>query len=267
MQFDMVRSEVDEVFDVLASRADVLDAVVRQPRTTAELADDLPVSRSTVDRGLRELESAGFVETNGGVHRPTLAGRMALDTYAHFVECLDDIDAAAAVLDSLDSDAPLAPAFLDGCDAISVTDGGSGPALSKLTSFVEEATSVRGCVRGALPSQVDAYYRAVVEGGIPVDIVATDDVVQRLVTAYRPQLAEAWSVDSFSLRSVDSLPYSLVVSDLPDGPVAFLVAYSERGLAGVIYNDSRPAVSWARRRIDDWQTDAAPLPRPTTDDR
>ncbi|WP_310893053.1 MULTISPECIES: winged helix-turn-helix domain-containing protein [unclassified Haloferax] len=265
MRFDMVQPEANEVFDVLASRADVLAAVVRQPRTTAELAGDLPVSRSTVDRGLRELERAGFVETKDGVHRPTLAGRMALDTYSHFVECLDDIDAAAAVLDSLDSDVPLAPAFLDGCEAIAVADGGSGPALSKLTSFVEEAESVRGCVRGALPSQVDAYYRTVVQNGTPVDLVATDDVVQRLVTAYRPQLAEAWSVDSFSLQAVESLPYSLVVSDLPDSPVAFLVAYSERGLAGIIYNESRPAVAWARRRIDDWRNDAAPLPRPSGD--
>ncbi|ELZ70531.1 transcriptional regulator [Haloferax sp. Atlit-10N] len=260
----MVRSEADEVFDVLASRADVLEAVVRQPRTTAELVSGLPVSRSTVDRGLRELERAGFVETSDRVHRPTLAGRMALDTYSNFVECLDDIDAAAAVLDSLDSDAPLAPVFLDGCEVVA-TDDGLGPVLSKLTSFVEGSTSIRGLVRGALPSQVDAYHRAVVEDGTPVDLVATDDVVQRLVTAYRPQLAEAWSVSSFSLRSVESLPYSLVVSDLPDGPVAFLVAYSERGLAGVVYNDSPAAVAWARERIEDCRADASSLPRPPVD--
>ncbi|POG57205.1 helix-turn-helix transcriptional regulator [Haloferax marisrubri] len=267
MQFDMVRSEVDEVFDVLASRADVLEAVVRRPRTTAELTSGLPVSRSTVDRGLRELERVGFIETTDGVHHPTLAGRIALDTYSQFVECLDDIDAAAAVLDSLDSNAPLAPVFLDGCEVVAVDDGGPGPALSKLTSFVEGSTSIRGCVRGALPSQVDAYYRAVVEDGTPVDLVATDDVVQRLVTAYRPQLAEAWSVSSFSLRSVESLPYSLVVSDLPDGPVAFLVAYSESGLAGVIYNESPSAVSWASQRIENCRADASPLPRPPVDER
>ncbi|KAB1188285.1 MULTISPECIES: winged helix-turn-helix domain-containing protein [Haloferax] len=256
--------DLEEAFDVLRSRAALLAAVADAAQTPADLATELGVSRSTIDRGLNELERVGFVETVGGTVLLTLSGRMALSTHTRFVDQLNDVGEAADVLEPLAPDAPFDPVLVDGSDAIVASDPDDEEPLNRLTSFIEDAKAVRGCKMAALPAQVDAYYRRVTTDTISVQLVVTEAVVERLVTEYRPQLAELSAIESVSLRSIESLPYGLLVVERPSGPVAVLSIYSSDGLVGVVHNDSTDAVCWAHSQIDRWWAMADPLPASTT---
>ena len=61
-----------DVRQLLSQRADILSTLLRSERTKGELTDTLDVSRSTVDRGVRQLESTGLVRRSGGTVTATL---------------------------------------------------------------------------------------------------------------------------------------------------------------------------------------------------
>ncbi|ELZ98716.1 hypothetical protein C440_00130 [Haloferax mucosum ATCC BAA-1512] len=262
----MTRPDADEVLEVLAARVDVLAALARQPRKTSELTADLPVSRSTIDRGLRKLERVGFVETVDGAHHLTLAGWLALDAYDQFDDQLDDIDAAATALEPLESDVSIDPVFLHGSDVVVANGGDENAVISHLTSVIDEAEAVRGCSRDASEKRLDTYHRRIVEDQIPVELVVTDEVVQRLITSYRAELADACAAESFSLHSVESLPYDLIVAERPGRSVALLVTHDSGTPFGLIYTERPEGVSWARQQIADWRASSSPLPLPSFDD-
>jgi predicted transcriptional regulator len=73
-----------DVRQLLSQRADALSRLLDADRTKNELTEELDVSRSTVDRAVRELESNGLVRREGGTVTATLSGRLAYDSYRRF---------------------------------------------------------------------------------------------------------------------------------------------------------------------------------------
>lgn len=72
-------------------RAELLDALSHEPKDKRELVAELSVSRSTVDRGTRELESMGLVEYVDGRFQPTVPGRNVVTEYTQFEETMDTV--------------------------------------------------------------------------------------------------------------------------------------------------------------------------------
>ena len=257
---DMVGSGTNDVFDVLRSRAAILVALSEGAKSPTELMAELSVSRSTIDRGLRELEDVGLVELGDGTARVTLSGRLAIETYTDFIENLDAIATAGDLFESLPSDAPFDPALLDGSSALVAEGPDDQRPFDRLIRFTEDAVSIRGCVLEASEQLVETYYRRLLDDDISVNIVATEDVVQRLITTYRSQLVELLDSESFSLRSTDSLPYTLLVGEFPEGPVVMAAVYDAGRLVGVVHNDDPQAVEWARTQLDHCWDESKPLP-------
>ncbi|WP_411966661.1 helix-turn-helix transcriptional regulator [Haloferax sp. YSSS75] len=254
-------SGLGDVFDVLRSRTAVLAALSEETKSPTELTTELSLSRSTIDRAIHELEDVGFVDTTDGTVRVTLFGRLAIETYATFVENLDSIGAVGDLFESLPLDAPFDPVMVEGSSAV-VADGPDDTRpLDRMVSFTDDAISIRGCVVEASEALVEAYYRRLLDDDdVSVHLVATEDVVQRLITTYRSQLVELLGDESFSLRSTDSLPYTLLVVELPRGPVVVLGVYDEGRLVGVVHNDDPRAVEWARSQFDHCRDDSDSIP-------
>ena len=70
--------------EVLLQRVEVLERLVEGPSYRRDLSDELGVSRSTIDRAVRELEELQFVENCRDGVRATAAGRNAIDHLANF---------------------------------------------------------------------------------------------------------------------------------------------------------------------------------------
>ncbi|WP_191967047.1 MULTISPECIES: winged helix-turn-helix domain-containing protein [Haloferax] len=259
----MVAPDHSDVFDVLRSRAEILVALSGEGKSPADLSADLSVSRSTIDRGLHELERAEFVEVADSVATLTLSGRLALETYTTLVEELDEIGSVAGALESLPSEIAVDPVMVRGGSAVVAASPDDERPLDQLRSFIEGATSIRGCVRESAEAQVELYYQRVVEDDVSVSLVATADVVGRLIGTRRPQLAELLGTDSFTLRTTDTLPYSLFVFELPRRSVAVLALYDAGRLAGVVSSDSPDAVAWAHDQLDRWWNESDSLPLST----
>ncbi|MFC6725269.1 helix-turn-helix transcriptional regulator [Halobium palmae] len=260
----MTYSDPDEVMAAVARRGDVLRILGEGGAEKRDLVAELDVSRSTVDRAVRELEGTGLVERAADGYRRTLAGKIALDEYRQFADRIRGVKAGRELLAELSPDTPFDAAMLEGGEIVRPERHSPHLPVNRLSELVERAERVRAFASAVFPQQVDTYHRAIVQDGMEARLVVTRDVVDRLVAAYREQLAAALDTGRLAIRATEeALPYSLVVADTSDGTeVGQLVYAEEGGVKGFIGNDGIDAVEWAEREIARRWERGAPLPVP-----
>lgn len=264
----MTRPDPTEVMAVVARRGTVLRNVDTDGIRKYKLVDELAVSRSTIDRAIRELEAIGFVErSNDGSYRRTLPGRIALDEYDSFAARIDGLVSSVDVLSLLPVDAPCTAEILEDATVVLAERHSPHAPVSHLSDLINRSTEVYAIAPAVLPQQVTVYHENLTGGNLTARVVVTDAVIERLVSAYGAKLEEALNTGKLALRQSDaSLPYSLIVAETADGPEMGLLIYADSGVRGLIRNDDPEAVRWARQQVDDYWESALPLSVPSSDD-
>lgn len=246
--------------EVLARRAELLRALREQPRSKPALVDELGVSRSTVDRAVRELEAEGLVERSDGVAL-TLRGRLALDSYGTFTGQLRDLDAAAHSLDSLPDDARVARALFRDATVVEAAPVAPQRATAAYRSLVADATRVEGYASALLDGNVRTFRDRIVEDDLEADLVLDPDVLQALVGSHGSLVAEARDTGRLTMHEAASqLSYSLMLVETPETTHACALVYDDSGHTGLVRNDDPEAVAWAEDVYADLRAAADPLP-------
>ena len=248
----MEEPDVGALRDVVARRRDVLariDATGVRKRTLVEAVD---VSRSTVDRAVRDLEEYGLVErTNGGVSR-TLAGRLALEGHDRLIDRLRGLRRAEPVLRSLPPGADLPATVFAGSEVFLPDAANPYRPMEFAGDLAKRSDRVRACAPAIIAPQVEMYRDAVVERGLTLDVVVTEAALERLVTEFSGAVQQALATGRCAVyRTDESLDYSLFVAQCPDGAEMGLGVYDEHGTTGYVGNDRPEAVEWARGRLDE----------------
>lgn len=249
-----------EVVELLARRATLLRLLREQPRLKRDLADELLVSRSTVDRAVRNLEAHSFV-ARGKYVSLTLEGRLALDAFEQFTGSIKGLDDATTVLDPLPQTASFDVTML--CDATVVTPDRDAP-QRPIESFVDEAeraTGIHGFGSAVLPQITSVFHERIVDHGADVDIALPESVLEELLASHGDLVAECLDTGRLSLYTAGTtLDYSLLLVEQADRTVACALVYGDNGLAGVVKNDADDAVRWADRVYERVREDAEELP-------
>jgi predicted transcriptional regulator len=81
---------VPEMLSVLVQRGDFLQCILDEPREKAVLAEELGVSRSTVDRATSKLETMDLVRSGDEGYRTTSTGRLVTTDFFEFVTTLSE---------------------------------------------------------------------------------------------------------------------------------------------------------------------------------
>lgn len=265
----MARPDPREVMAVVARRGRVLRAMGRTGIEKRELIDALDVSRSTVDRSVRELEAIDLIERTGGEYRLTLPGRIALEEYDRFASRMDGLFSAISSLSSLPVDAPFDAAVLEDATVVRTERHSPHVPVTHLSDQVSRATETWAVAPAVLPQQVSVYHERILEDGLEARIVATEAVLERLLSAYAEEFEETLATGRLHVRQVDGElpPYSLLVVETPSGPEMGMLFYGENGATGYVGNDSPHAVEWARGQISNHWERATPLTTsPASDD-
>ncbi|MFC6716634.1 hypothetical protein ACFQGT_01985 [Natrialbaceae archaeon GCM10025810] len=134
------------IVEPLSHRRDLLERLLEGPATKPVLVDDLDCFRSTVDRAVRELEDLGFVAREGGTHRITAAGRLAVDQYRDCVGALESVEAATDLLAYVPPDAPLSLSMLEGARTWTPQPHAPNEAFEEIEHRLPDADRLRGCV-------------------------------------------------------------------------------------------------------------------------
>lgn len=259
----MGAAQSGDLLDVVTRRSELLRTVGSEPTRKRDLESALGVSRSTIDRGIRELADRRLVERTDGGYRRTLAGDVALRNYDRFRRRTEGLHRGTALLGALPPDADLDPAFTAGVAVVESDRTSPHRPIETLYDYVKAATRVRGISTAIHPQQIETYRRAVNERGMRADIVLTDDALDRLVSEYADALEGGLDHDRVAFHRTDAeVPYSLTVADLDDGPVAAVLVFGSGGTEGVLINDAPAAVEWAERRFETARERAEPLSPP-----
>ena len=255
----MVAADPSRVIEVLARREDLLSTLEEQPMEKRRLVDTLAVSRSTVDRAVRRLESVGMVRRDSGVVRLTLAGRLALARYESYRESLAGLGNAWPFLGPVPPDADLSLDLFGEATTVPAERYAPHQPVQVLKTMLRGADRIRGVVTAVLPEYVDLYHRLIVEEATTVELVVATPVLSELVQNFASELRACLETGRLQIREVtESPPFSTVIATDQEPEIA-VVVYGDRGTTGLIRNDTEAAIEWGRSWIRDWESRADPI--------
>jgi predicted transcriptional regulator len=249
-----------ETVELLARRAPLLRALRDGPIQKRDLVTDLSISRSTVDRAVRNLETREFVQRDDEISL-TLMGRLAIDAYDEFVGYVDALESARPVLRSLPVDATIDRRFVEGANVVSADRLSPERHAMAFMEELETATDIRGYSSALMPSYVDLLHERIVDDGLTLELTLSPALFDELLSAAGDRVNEVLSTGRFQLfEATTSLDYSLFVIEQPERTLAAALVYDDRGQSGVLFNDDPAAVEWAERVYERIRESASPMP-------
>jgi len=256
----MASPEPESLVDLLTRRGALLRRLDGEGKRRADLVAETGLSRSTVDRGVRELAEAGLACRDDGRCRQTLAGELALSAYDDLLETFDALAAASPALAELSPGFPFDASLLSDPSVAVASHPDPGRPARVQRRIVERATHQRALAATALPSHVDVYHRAITEGDLSGEFVVSPRVLELLVD-HGEQLEAALDTGRVSLRVAEDLPpYGLSVSETPDGSVVGALVYRTAGPDTFLSVTDDDAVAWAEGLIERHWREADPVP-------
>ncbi|MFW6320228.1 MAG: helix-turn-helix transcriptional regulator [Halohasta sp.] len=226
-----------------------------------ELVEELSVSRSTVDRGIRELESAGLLARSADGYHRTLFGELLLTEYDSFASTTEALLTGHELLADLPPGFDLDPTLLEDAHIVTASQYAPHQPISALCSLLTDARWVQTVFPAVFPQVFGLWSTLDDEEMIRADIVVTEPVVTKLVSAHSETLQTLLDESRLSVHQVDADPtYGLIVAEREESATAGLVVLDERGGArAFIETDAEAAVSWVRERIDHHLMQSTPL--------
>lgn len=254
----MVATDPTDVLSTLIQRESVLYAVDVNGCDKRELTDALPVSRSTVDRAIRELESVGLVTQSSSGYRRTLLGELLLSEYYQFKSQTTELLSAADVFADLPPETAVEPAMMNDATIITATQSTPHEPISALCSMLRKATDVRLLCPAVFPQLIDTFATAT-SGETDVQILLTEPVATELVSSFTDTL-EALQAAGADLQLIESPPpHALVVANRPMGTTAGFLVVDDGGGRALVRNSGTGAVEWVRNRFEEWESEATSL--------
>lgn len=241
----MGRDEVVEVVRTLCHRHEFLAALRAGPQEKRALVETIDVSRSTVDRALRELWSEGLVEETDRGYRLTAVGRLAASLAEGVLAVTRDLRTAADVLAPLPADAPLDLRLLRNATVDKAEPVGRSDPLTAVNSVFRDADRLYGFARViSRPRTLDLLADAV-DRGATAEVVFDAPLAEELFPTVEERVS-AMVERGFRPLATESVPFGLLLAETDDGWRTRVVTYGEDGdLRGVVGNDRPAAAAWA----------------------
>ena len=233
--------------DVLRKRAPLLETLADGPLTQRDVRDELGVSRSTVYKALRELESAGLVVGRPEGYALTGLGRLAWRRRDCYLARLDRLTVADRLLASvpLDQRLPLS-LFEHGKVYVSGRHAPERP-LEQMEARGEVADRLRCFSPSGMPRYLGNIHERVEAGRQTATLVLERPALERLETDYE-RFEAVRSEPDVEFRVVgEELPFALILYD--DDELGFF-AYDDGVLVGAVFSDDPDVVRWGEHRFE-----------------
>lgn len=250
-----------EIVSLLTKRESILRAVDANGIGKRDLVEQLLVSRSTIDRGIRELEAAGLLTRSTEGYRRTLLGELLLSEYDQFATQTESLLAGQELLADLSPTFDINPVVFNEATIVTTTQHAPHQPVSAFCSLVEKARWTQTVFPAVFPQVVDQWVGLCDEEMIRADIVLTDPVVSTLVSSHSASLQTLLDESRIALHQVDEgPPFGLVVAEDESIGTAGLIVFDDRGGArAFIQTTNDDAVSWVRDQINECLMQSTPL--------
>lgn len=247
--------EPDALASVLLQRRECLQALLEQPQKKRDLVETIDVPRSTLDDIVRELEDARLVEYADGVWQPTVLGRCVFHTHENYRDRLDSLSETTSVIDALPQDSPIGREFLEGADVVESNTAMPDGVIRVLVDSVESATRVRGFTPVVFEGYLKLFRERTTTGErCQLEFIFPSNAFERLRDTCSERIEAALRNEHISLYLGSiSVSFGLWVAD---GNYASVIVYTDRGIRGIITNDTPEAIAWATDQYERIERDA-----------
>jgi predicted transcriptional regulator len=249
--------------ETVRRRAGILSLLTDAHWDKRDLVDSLDVSRSTVDRAIRELQTDALVTRNEDGYVATLPGRILFERYERYV---DDVRGVAAVSDLIqhlpvDADVPAA-AFAD-ADAYRPTAPDPYRPQQVLRDLVRDSHTLRGLLAAqATPNAPDVIRQQSLEGDLDVEYLISPRMREYLWTERSDLVSTLVEDGGVVFHETDAITFDYGLLD--DGTTHFVVVlYTDDGqMAGILVSTADAAVDWAESTFRRLREDATRVDSP-----
>lgn len=247
-----------ELLYTINRRWDCLQAIVTEPQEKRTLVETLSMPRSTLDTVVRELEAADLVSYHNGVWQPTVAGEATAEVYADSVDSIRSITAAGEVLAPLSGDHAVPTAVVEGAESFPAADPVPDAVLTEFLDRIAAADRIRGVAPRALSGYTDRVFRTAANNDTILEMTLTASVFERLSTLEPETVADRLQQELFSVyRAAVDAEFGFWIGDAPAH--VGLIVYADRGVHGIIINETAAAIEWAADRYTSIQAVAEEL--------
>ncbi|WP_137289089.1 helix-turn-helix transcriptional regulator [Natronorubrum halophilum] len=259
-----------DVLRTSIQRRAILECLDGGPRHKRDLVEALECSRSTIDRGMRELEQLELVRRRGGSDgrcQLTLLGRVVLSSCRRRVETVAAIDESSRVLEYVPSDAPMSTALLEGADVSEPSPHAPYEPLQQLVESIAVADRIRAVITAErTPMTRVQLYNRTVDGTLDIEAVFTEELATFLSETHPGQVRDVMVDGGFDIYVTDSAPYELMIIETGSESRVIVFVLNETGeVRGVITNETDAALEWATGVYRGFRADAQPLSPPVDD--
>lgn len=247
------------MLEVVLRRFTFVETLEDDPKDKRTLVADLDCSRSTVDRGIRELEALDLVEYVDGGYRMTSLGATVTSGLADLAETVELRLQLAPFLEWAPEDVfDLDLECLDNADLLLPEPGDPYAMINRHVSVLGQA----GRIRCVLPlTGLHAHktaHRQVVENGTEVEVVGTPEVAQTMQSdpdyaGLTNEMADTGRFKIFQYN--DDIPYFVGLMDeivhigVDDGGVP----------RAIVESDDSEVREWAAATFETYRQQADPV--------
>ncbi len=253
-------TDADELIELLTRRHGILSLLVDESMERHELVDELDASKSTVYKGVSQLEASGLLESTADGLRPTPFGTEVHRRY----EELARIMAFRDLLAVLPTDVELTSAALRGAELIAPESRAIDRPFVYVEELLREADSLRGFSPVISPNYVSLFHERLLDDGIEAELLFEADVIEGIgaVGSDRfglndDELADIATNDAVRLWRTDTtLPFGLLIARVSGEERMVIEIREAEVLRGLLVNRTTESVRWAKQTFRDNQQHA-----------
>lgn len=236
----MTDPQLTDVLHLLARRADLLEYLRADIHDKRKLEETLGVSRSTLNRALKDLEENHLVEEQIDGYEVTPGGNTAYQ----IAQVCKPLTEALPVLTYLPSDAPLDPALFRGSTVVKADQSNPEAPIDHLADLVRTGTHVKGISPVAFSRCVRLFYTQIIEQNIIADIVLGERCFEYLWAKHSEKMQTVLGTEHCTFWGLEGEPpFGLA---LVDDEQVWVGIHDDKGsIEGAIMNRSDAAVAWA----------------------
>jgi predicted transcriptional regulator len=250
---------VSEIIDTLGRRVDFLECVEEESKDKRTIADEFELSRSTLDRAVRELEALQLLSHGKDGYEPTVCGQLAAEEYRRLerrIEILCELQPFLRWVSPSSFDLELE--WLADAELLLPEPGDPYAMVNRHVQLVNRSDSGKALlpVTGLHAHQAGA--ENVLERGGEFELIVTPDVARTLRDNqnYAELTEEMTETNCFDLFVYDgSIPYAVALLD-----DTVQIAADEDGEPRALLESNAPEVrNWAKRKIERYKRQATKL--------
>lgn len=243
------------VIDLARDRREILDLLRDGPFVKRDVVDASAQSRSTVDRAVTELRSAGLVTHTDEGYETTVAGVVALRAGREYERDARAIREAADSVNPLWKETPIDTALLREAAYTSFDAEPMDATLREFDAHLRGASAIRAAL-GDVPTatHLRTLHEVTTERDVSVELTCGPGLFEALLDAYPGWFRDVAS--GATVRTTELPAVGLYLVERDTTPAVWLVVYDEGNPHALVSNDTESARAWATTRLDEYAAQA-----------